>query len=190
MKSKFVDELPDLIKHQVISEETALRIKSHYESKQSDAPNRLFTVFGVLGALLVSLGIILILAHNWDHFSRSLKTMLAFLPLLIGQVLVGYTILKRKSATWRQATGTFLFFAVGSSIALVSQIYNIPGDLSVYVLTWVVLCMPLVYLLKSNAVAILYLVFSTFYAASLGYDGLGQVPCGISFSLVYCFRTI
>lgn len=176
MKSKLSDDLPDLVAHNIISEETSLKIQAYFDSKHVDAPNRLFMVFGVLGALLIGLGVILILAHNWDYFPRSLKTLLAFLPLIIGQGLVGYTILKKKSVTWREASGTFLFFAVGSSIALVSQIYNIPGDLSAYVLTWVVLCMPLIYLLKSHAVAILHLVFSTFYASSLGYDGFGVAP--------------
>ncbi|OBX26208.1 putative membrane protein [Gelidibacter algens] len=178
MKSKIIDELPELVKNQVISEEIALRIRNFYQSQQSDAPGKLFTVFGVLGALLVGLGIILILAHNWDDFSRSLKTFLAFLPLIIGQFLVGYAILKKKSSTWKEASGTFLFFAVGGSIALVSQIYNIPGDLSAYVLIWIVLCLPLIYLLKSHSVAILHTVFSTFYACSLGYgfNAAPQVP--------------
>ena len=169
MESKFVKELPELVKNGVISKEVAARIEDYYVTKQDSAPNKLFTVFGVLGSLLVGLGIILILAHNWDDFSRPLKTVLAFLPLLIGQMIAGYSILKKKGSVWNEASGTFLFFAVGSSIALVSQIYNIPGDLNTYILTWIVLCMPLIYLLKSNAVAMLHLVFSTVYACSLGY---------------------
>lgn len=169
MKSKFINELPELVKNNVISEEVALKIHNYYQSQQSDAPNKLFTVFGVLGSLLVGLGVILMLAHNWDDFSRALKTFFAFLPLVLGQIIAGYAILKKKSAAWKEASGTFLFFAVGSSIALVSQIFNIPGDLGSYVLTWIVLCMPLIYLLKSNAVAMLHIVFSTFYAFNLGY---------------------
>lgn len=169
MDPKLIKELPELVKNGVISEEVASRIEAYYLSQQDASPNKLFTVFGVLGSLLVGLGLILILAHNWDGFSRSLKTMLAFLPLLVGQVIAGYAIFKKKSAVWKEASGTFLFFAVGSSIALVSQIYNIPGDLNAYILTWIVLCLPLIYLLKSNAVAMLHLVFSTVYACSLGY---------------------
>jgi uncharacterized membrane protein len=178
MKSKIINELSILVKNQVISEATALKIQNFYQSQESDTPAKLFTVFGVLGALLVGLGIILILAHNWDDFTRSLKTILAFLPLVSGQFLVGYTILKKKSSTWKEASGTFLFFAVGGSIALVSQIYNIPGDLSTYALTWIVLCLPLIYILKSHSVAILHTVFSTFYACSLGYgfDAAPEVP--------------
>ena len=57
-------------------------------------------------------------------------------------------------------------------MALISQIYNIPGNFSVYMLTWILLCAPLVYLLKSNALAVLHIAFTTNYACSVGYfDG-------------------
>jgi len=123
----------------------------------------------VMGSILVGLGVILILAHNWDDFSRSIKTIFAFLPLVIGQILVGYSILKSKSTTWKEASGVFLFFAIGSSIALVSQIYNIPGELSNYLLTWVLLALPLIYLLKSNALGVLHIIFTTYYVCEYGY---------------------
>ncbi|MEO5789939.1 DUF2157 domain-containing protein [Gelidibacter sp.] len=178
MKSRLVDELPELVRNKVISEEVAIKILGYYQSQESETPNKLFAIFGVLGSLLVGLGIILILAHNWDYFSRALKTGLALFPLILGQVLAGYAILKKKSGTWKEASGTFLFFTVGSSIGLVSQIYNIPGDLSTYVLIWILLCLPLIYLLKSNAVAMLHIAFSTFYAVSIGYgfNGLSEAP--------------
>ena len=169
MNSKLIKELSELVKNEVISEDIALNIERYYKSKTDNSPNRLFTVFGVLGSLLVGLGIILILAHNWDNFAKATKTIIAFLPLVVGQLMVGYSILKKKSATWKESSGTFLFFAVGSSMALVSQIYNIPGELSSFLLTWIVLCLPLVYLLKSNALALLHLVFLTFYATEFGY---------------------
>ena len=169
MNSKLIKELPELVKYEVISEEVASKIETYYQTKKDSSPNRLFTVFGVLGSLLIGLGIILILAHNWDDFSRGLKTFIAFLPLAVGQLCVGYSILKKKSTTWKEASGTFLFFAVGSSMALISQIYNIPGDLSSYLLTWIILCLPLIYLLKSDAVAMLCVGFATWYACAIGY---------------------
>ncbi len=170
MNNKILKELPELVQNEVISKVVASKIESYFKSKQEDSPNRLFTVFGVLGSLLVGLGIILILAHNWDDFSRTIKTVFAFFPLVGGQLFVGYSIIKQKSSTWREASGTFLFFAVGACMALVAQIYNIPGDLSSYLLTWILLCIPLIYLLKSNALAILSIVFATYYACEYGYS--------------------
>ncbi len=169
-------ELPELLENKVISQDVADAIEAYYTTQNDAKPNRLFTVFGVLGATLVGLGIILILAHNWDDFSKSIKTVWAFLPLVIGQLIVGYSILKGKSDTWKEASGVFLFFAVGASIALVSQIYNIPGNLSSFLLTWILLCTPLIYLLKSKAVAILHLVFATYYVFEYGYGYGSRTP--------------
>lgn len=170
MSTKFQKEIESLLEHQVITTDIAEHINAYYASQTETKPNRLLVVFGVLGSLLVGLGIILILAHNWDDFSRSFKSVLAFVPLLIGQLAVGFSILKNKSNTWREASGTFLFFAVGACMALISQIYNIPGNLSGYLLTWTALCVPLVYLLRSNALALLCLVFATYYACVYGLD--------------------
>ncbi len=176
MNSKLIRELPELVENGVISKDVAIKIESYYKSKNSDNPNRLFTVFGVLGSILIGLGIILILAHNWDVFPKTVKTLLAFIPLLIGQTLVGFSMLKKKSRTWKEASGTFLFFAVGASMAMVSQIYNIPGNFSSYMLTWVLLCAPLIYLLKSNGLALLHMVFATIYACEYGYSYGDNVP--------------
>ncbi|WP_296384993.1 DUF2157 domain-containing protein [Winogradskyella sp.] len=170
MKSKLLNELPELLEHNIISDDVASNITAYYQSKADEQPNRLFTIFGVLGSALVGLGIILILAHNWDNFSKLVKTCFAFLPLILGQVVSGYSILKKKSQAWKESSGTFLFFAIGASIALISQIYNIPGDLSGYLLTWIVLGLPLIYVLNSKAVTMLIIVFATYYACELGYS--------------------
>ncbi|WP_299218553.1 DUF2157 domain-containing protein [uncultured Aquimarina sp.] len=168
MSSKFNKELKELVRDQVISSEISDKISLYYDQKQAAKPNRLFTIFGIFGALLVGSGIILMLAHNWDDFSRMTKTMLAFIPLLIGQCATGFSILKNKSRTWKEASGTFLFFAVGASISLVSQIYNISGDLGSFLRTWIILCLPLIYLLRSHAVALLLILSSTYYATEVG----------------------
>ncbi|WP_405205260.1 DUF2157 domain-containing protein [Aquimarina sp. LLG6339-5] len=169
MSSKFNKELKELVENQVISLEIADKISTYYDQKQGAKSNKLFTIFGIFGALLVGSGIILMLAHNWDDFSRLTKTILAFVPLIIGQCNVGFSILKNKSRTWKEASGTFLFFAVGASISLVSQIYNISGDLGVFLKTWTILCLPLIYLLRSHAVALLVILSSTYYVAEVGF---------------------
>ncbi|HET8839388.1 MAG TPA: DUF2157 domain-containing protein [Flavobacteriaceae bacterium] len=163
-------QLPELIKAEVITKETADRIQNYYENRYGSSTNRLFIVFGVLGAMLVGLGIILIIAHNWDELSRGTKTFFAFLPLLVGQVLCGYVISKkRQHVAWRESTAAFLFFSVGASIALVSQIYNIPGGMESFLLTWMLLCLPLIYLMNSSIISLLYIVGITYYASLLGY---------------------
>ncbi|WP_044403110.1 DUF2157 domain-containing protein [Lacinutrix sp. Hel_I_90] len=176
MKSNFTKELPELVENAVISQEIATKIERYYESKSNTSPNRLFTVFAVLGSILVGLGIILMLAHNWDNFSKTVKTIFAFAPLVIGQILAGFSILKEKNQTWKEGSGTFLFFAVGASLAMVSQIYNIPGSFTSYMLTWILLSVPLLYLLKSHVLALLHIIYATIYACNYGYAYGGKAP--------------
>jgi uncharacterized membrane protein len=166
------DDLPELVKAGVISEDTAAAIASYYNNKKEPSTNKLFVVFGILGAILVGLGIILIIAHNWDNLSRSLKTVFAFLPLLIGQLLCAFAFLKKPgNVAWRESSTVFLFFAVGASIGLVSQIYNIPGNLSTYLLTWMLLTLPLIYVMQSPMTSLLCLVGITYYACETTYWG-------------------
>ena len=102
MKSKLLNDISELLENNIISQEVATNISAYYKSKEDSQPNRLFTVFGVLGATLVGLGIILIIAHNWDNLSRSIKTVFAFIPLVIAQLVSGYSIYKEKSQVWKE----------------------------------------------------------------------------------------
>lgn len=165
-----IKDIPELVKAGVISEETADKIRAFYQEKEGQSTRRLFIVFGVLGAILVGLGMVLIIAHNWDELSRMTKTGLAFLPLLLGQGLCGYVLLRKQdSVAWRESATAFLFFAVGAIISLISQIYNIPGNISSFLLTWMLLCLPLVYVMKSSIASLLYLIGITAYAVETGY---------------------
>lgn len=165
-------DLNELLNAGVIDSPTADRITNYFEQKKPPSSNRLIIVFGVLGAILVSLGIILILAHNWDDLSRFTKTIIAFIPLLIGQGLCGYALLKKNdSDAWRESSSAFLFFAVAASISLISQVYNIPGNMTSFLLTWMLLCLPLIYIMRSSIASILYLCGITWYACEAGYWG-------------------
>ncbi|HZH97303.1 MAG TPA: DUF2157 domain-containing protein [Flavisolibacter sp.] len=163
-------DIPELVEANIITEETATRIRNYYAGKGGLSQNKLLVVFGILGATLVGLGLILIIAHNWDELSRSLKTLFSFLPLITGQILCGFTLLKKHdSVAWRESTSAFLFCAVGASISLVSQVYNIPGNLSGFLFTWMLLCLPLVYVMRSSVASILYLTGITYYGCETGY---------------------
>src|SRR2546425_5209988 len=54
-------------------------IRAYYKSKSENPHNRLFVVFAVLGAILVGLGIILIIAHNRSEEHTSELQSLAYL---------------------------------------------------------------------------------------------------------------
>jgi uncharacterized membrane protein len=169
---KLRNEVSELLSAGVINEETAGRIEQYYQDKAGPPQNKMVIVFGILGALLVGLGAVLILAHNWDNLSTFAKTIIAFVPLVLGQGICGYTLLKKQnSTTWREAGSTFLVISIGTCISLIGQIYNIPGSVSSFLLYWVLLALPVVYVMRSSVASLLYLIGITWYACEIGYWG-------------------
>ena len=158
-------ELPTLLENGVIDGAAAERLRRHYESAAGPSRNWALTIFGILGGTLVGLGVILLLAHNWADLSRAARTALAFAPLVAAQLLALWIFRAgKKSAAWREGVGLFWTLAVGAAIALVAQTYHIPGDAGRFALTWMLLTLPIVYLLNATGPALVYLAGMTFWA--------------------------
>ncbi|HSI89650.1 MAG TPA: DUF2157 domain-containing protein [Adhaeribacter sp.] len=169
MANHILKELPELVEAQVISSETAEKISAYYQHKKTGSENRLLLAFGILGALISGLGIILIVAHNWDELSRQTKTLLAFVPLVLGQLACAYVLFRDpENRNLKEISATFLFLAIGATIALISQIYHIPGNLTNFLLTWMLLGFPLIYLMRSEVAALLYVAGSTYFVMQSG----------------------
>ncbi|QAA80745.1 DUF2157 domain-containing protein [Aequorivita sp. H23M31] len=163
-------DIPELLKAGIITPDTAEKIRQYYKSKDGSSSNRLFLAFGILGALLIGLGIILIIAHNWDELSTNTKTFFSFLPLVIAQIICAFVLVRKPTnKVWKESATTFLIFAIGACNSLISQIYHISGDLSSFLLIWLLLSLPLIYIMKSSMGALLYVMGITYYVMELRY---------------------
>ncbi|PSR12528.1 MAG: hypothetical protein DA408_13385 [Bacteroidetes bacterium] len=170
--AKSATELAELQAAGIIDETTAQRIAAYWEQRAAARPNRLPLVFSLLGALLVGLGIILLVAHNWDQLNRFIKLLIAFLPVVLGQGAAWYAWQNRpENVAWREGSALFLFLATGACLAMVSQIYHLEGSLSSYLFTWIWVVLPVIYVLKSSAVSLFYWVGITWYATEAVYWG-------------------
>ncbi len=159
-------ELPDLVKKGILPQEAADKLRSHYgEIKSADKKWFVLILCGVLGALLIGLGIILLFGHNWEELSRPVRAVLSLLLLVIGQALALWVLLKRPTShAFKEGTAIFLSLMVGASIALISQTYNIPGDTADFILSWMLLIVPLVYLMEATIPAAIYVAGITSWA--------------------------
>ncbi len=153
-------QLPSLVEKGVIQAETAENLKQHYgEIDEKPDYNIAFLVAGILGAVLIGGGIILIFAYNWENLSRTWRTILSFLPLIFAQVIYAYVYFKKRDAlSWIEASSGFLMLMLASSIALISQTYHIAGSIESFLFIWMLLSIPLLYLMNSSLTAIFYLV--------------------------------
>ncbi len=170
MARNILNALPELVTHGVLTEEAAANVRAYYQQKDLQQSPKTNIIFGVLGAILVGMGIILMVAHNWDTLPRFIKLLFSFVPLVAGQLFCAFTLFKKSDhKTWREGSASFLFFAVGASVALVAQVYHIPGNLGSFLLTWMLLSFPLMYIMSSSMVSLLYLVGITAFGVEDGY---------------------
>lgn len=155
----FRGELPGLVAGGVISQETAHALEQHYaQAETRGSRNFGFVLLAVIGSALVAAGIVLLIAHNWDEFSRPLRSVIAFLPLLAAQALSLFVLLRRdESQPWRESAAIFTVAGVGTAIALVSQTYQIHGSFTHFILVWMLLGLPIVYLMRTTLGACVYL---------------------------------
>lgn len=153
------EDLPQLVARGVLTPDAAERLRAHYGPVETAKPARLaIAFFGILGALLIGAGIILLLGHNWENLTRPIRAFLSFLPLLLAQGLGIWTLLRRPgSLAWREGASGLIYLMIGASISLVAQTYNISGDVPAFLLTWSLLGLPLVYLFDAVVPALLYL---------------------------------
>jgi uncharacterized membrane protein len=177
MNKTLLKDLDELVAAGIISPETSSKISDYYQHRQKDKPQSFPIVLAILGSLLVALGIVLLVAHNWDELPKTGKTIIAFLPLFLGQLLCFFTILKKKNSTaWRESSALILFFAIPTAISLISQIYQINGDLPTFLLTWLALGTGLVYIMNSSVVSLLAIAILSWYACSKGYSSFTSHP--------------
>jgi len=141
-----------------ITSENARAIERYYENDRPRT-NFAFVILATLGSALVAAGIILLIAHNWDDLSRATRTAIAFLPLLMAQALVVFTLMRRdESRSWREAAAIFDVAAVATAISLIGQTYQLQGTFSDFMRTWLLLSIAIVYLLRTTLGAIAYVL--------------------------------
>lgn len=169
-------ELPVLLREGVIDAATAERLGRRYAVAEAAAGaathdavgvlpavsqpvSRALVICAVLGAGLIGLGLIQIIAHDWDQWSKPQRLALAFGPLLALQAL-GAWVLRARAASraWGEGVATALALVGAGALALVGQIYHFPGELDAYALAVALLALPLVYVFDSAAAAALVLL--------------------------------
>ncbi len=165
MKSKYDKWLSHEMKmwqeNGLIDAETATKINSYYLNKERHGSIHLGAILGVLGFILIGLGIVLILAKNWDFFPRGVKVLISLLPFLTGS-FAGMIILKRRIEGWiLEAISIFTTIGILTAIVMSGQIYHIITDEWLLFLIACLLSLPLIYLYDSLLTLGAYLILAS-----------------------------
>jgi len=159
----------------LVDAETAKTIAARYAHAEMHSIAWSRIILGSIGALLVGLGVIALLAANWDDIPRVARTIISFMPLTA--CVVTYLMASRSGWSSRgffEPLGIFWGLSVGAGISLIAQTYNISGDPESFALTWTLLLLPIIY--ATQAVA----PFVAYYIGLLTWACMTQYSNGIT----------
>lgn len=151
----------------LITPEQRRAIIEHFELDQER--NRLLQVLAILGGLLVSAGVILMIASNWDAIPTLVRLAAGWL-LMLAVHAAGWKVSR---AGRHPAVGASLHL-IGSmmflgNIALVGQAYNLSSRFPDAIILWFAGIAPLAWILRSKAQWILSMAaFGVWMAAEMG----------------------
>lgn len=158
------EQLPSLVAKNVLTNESADSLRSHFGPQEPPTRRAPLIIVAVVGSLFVGIGIILLVAHNWQSLGRTARAVLAFLPLVLAIAVSVRIGSRRSSQAARESAAMFQTLAVAASLALVSQTYHTWPGLDRFLLPWLLLSAPLIYLFRSVMVAVVYVAGITIWS--------------------------
>jgi len=164
-------DLEELVSNKVIDPETARRIREYYDLKsKASKASRLLLILSITGIVLVGLGLILLIAYNWESLPKAFKLAFAFLPLAATQTFGLWVLVKKGGLVlWHESAALAILFAVGIAMSLVTQIYHIEGALSGFLQWWIILSAPLVPVFISDVVSLAVWIGTGWYLTSISW---------------------
>jgi uncharacterized membrane protein len=174
MSKSFLNDLSELRDVGIIDEQTEQRIRVYYAEKGNESSDRQKLILSILGAVLIALGFILIVSYNWELLSQHVRAGIILGMLGFAQAFCAFTLWKYSdSVLWRESAGAVLFLVAGATLPLLSSIYNISGNPIDFLLLWLLLGLPIVFIMNSTVTAIVSIGVITVYFAQMGYNTTG-----------------
>ncbi|UCC94872.1 MAG: DUF2157 domain-containing protein [Candidatus Omnitrophota bacterium] len=147
------------LKNQIVSPTQAANIKNLYiwpEEKPSQVPQekhpiRLIAVLQTIGAFLIGIGVISLVAFNWSKLLNVTKLVIIVSALVLAH-FSGFFILTFRPKMQRCGS-TFIFLGnllYGAGIWLVAQMYHIHHTFPTGVFLWALGIIPFAYILRSK----------------------------------------
>ncbi len=105
---------------------------------------------GVFGALLIGLGVIALLAVNWDFIGRGGRAAIALTPVVCCGFLAGLAVWKNwRALSFWEALGIFWCLATSAAACLVAQTYQLGGTVPGLILFVALLTLPIVWVTRT-----------------------------------------
>lgn len=153
---------------------------AHAAADDAGVPVKAITVFSVIGAVLIGLGVMLFVASNWSAIPAPVKVLL-LLAATVGTALAGYHFAYERK-TYPISGLAVLFvnvFIFGASIFLIGQIFHLPLNFWWGMLLWFLGTVFMAYVLESRMhlwlSVPLFLCFLAWFRTVTPFGFLGEI---------------
>ncbi len=183
--NRLYGELKILEEEKVIDSETSGKIRQFYENKKTEAAEvykkteleaarkrreKLPFVLSLISSILIFIGIVSLIAYNWNAIGRLPKTIaalfIAFVPPFLYLIL--NSLFQRKQThfpLWLKDFFAILWTLLfGSAYAFITQIYRIPANDTAFLAVWMFSSIFIAFAMKSSAVYYFSLFFTSLYS--------------------------
>lgn len=141
------------------------------DNEKNSTNKVIVTVFSVVGSLLLGAGITILLVELWERFPLVGKTIISFLPLLLGQGVAVFTYIKKKdNLVWRECGAMLWSIGVAATVGMLSNVLFLNLGALLCMLIDAVLIIPVIWFF--NAVTPLAFYYCAVFAGVTGFYGM------------------
>lgn len=173
-RARLDSALEELEREGVLDAEQRGRVReklAHALFPKADPVARFVSLIGGMGGVLIGMGVLYLVALNWQAMGKPVQLCLIF-ATLVGLHGAGYWLSEgsqRAPAVGRALTAAGVL-AFGGALFLVAQIYHLQSDYPYALLAWWALSVPFV--LFTGSTVILYIVMAIALAWSFWHTGV------------------
>ena len=135
---------------------TAAQKKKIMDFEKAHKNPILFNALLLLGVFLMALGVISVVAANWDGISSLIKLLVDFV-ILISVAYGTFYAWKQQKNIWFEGGLVALFMLTGASIGLVGQVYQLNGSFASAGLFWSFMTLPLIIVTQRKVLPLFWL---------------------------------
>lgn len=152
----------------IVDGETAERLRARHPLPPRAQTLRPATAsIAALGSAFVGFGLILIFAWNWKDFSKLTRLAISLTPLAASLALLAWsTLSRRQSKALSESAAVFNSLALAAALALIGQVYQVPGGIDTLLLPTLILFLPTLHLTGSLAGFAIYMVALVVWACA------------------------
>lgn len=135
---------------------SAVQKQQIVEFEKNNKNPLLFNAFICLGIFLISLGIISLVAANWDAISGIVKIAIYF-TMMSGVVYGTFKASQKNKNIWFESGIVAIFMLTGAGIGLIGQVFQTNGSLTSAGILWSIITLPLLIISKRKILPFLWL---------------------------------